>query len=68
MQAWPLVLSNWHAAGTRIRAHRYRGKLGNIEYADEEIERIFELPEGQVSMCLHVVDGRPSRYGVSVVN
>jgi len=61
---WQVVLRQWLLP--HPRSGRYRGKRGDIEYADERVERLFGLPEGSVQECLHIVDGRPTRYGVAV--
>jgi len=38
-----------------------------VPYLDEKFERTFELQEGQVQPCLHIIAGRPAvLYGVAV--
>ena len=65
---WPSVLRGL-AASPHDRADRFRpARVPGFRYADEAFEDRFELPEGSVRMCLHVVSGHPVKYGVAVVS
>jgi hypothetical protein len=63
---WTDVLRAWFESAGEPRGSRYRGRDGKLVYLDERIERLFELDEGRVAGCLHVIDGRPTQYGVAV--
>jgi hypothetical protein len=53
---------------SKPRDERFQpARAGWTGYIDEQYERLFDLDEGQVKMCLHVISGRQGpQYGVSV--
>src|SRR5436305_8766347 len=63
---WRRTLTAWFSTAGRPRGGRYRPEHRQLEYCDERIERLFDLQEGQVQGCLHVIGGRPVSYGVRV--
>jgi hypothetical protein len=63
-RTWADLLSSICERGYVPREARYRPpKHPEFLFMDETIERLFELPEGSVKPCLHVIGGRPFRYG-----
>jgi hypothetical protein len=66
LPSWPVVLKA--VSSHSPRSERFAPARPTWDgYLDEQFERMFELDEGQVRMCLHVISGRPGpSYGVSV--
>ena len=60
---WQAVLRSWSRgqAGTYVRKDGSR-----VVPVSEDVAVALELPVERVAMCLHVLDGRPVKYGVRV--